>query len=100
MADVVQQLVATEVAAQKLGGRGISVAEADQALRNRHVLLRNRRGHADRPLVAERRLLIGHTDGGRLITLVIEATFEPTTWLLITGWDSTARERTLLERAT
>ncbi len=100
VADLVQQLVATEVAMQKLGARGISGAEADQTLRNRHVLLRNRRGHPDRPHPADRRLLIGQTDGGRSITLVIEATLDPTTWLMITGWDSTARERTILGRAT
>ena len=85
MADVVQQLVATELAVHKLGGRGIAVAGADQTLRNRHVLLLNRRGNPDRPQSADRRLLIGQTDGGRFITLVIEATLDPTTWLLITG---------------
>jgi hypothetical protein len=44
VADVVQQLVATEIAIEKLGARGISMAEAEQTLRNLHVLLRNRRG--------------------------------------------------------
>jgi hypothetical protein len=98
--EVVRQLVATEVAIRKLGARAISMAEADQTLRNRHVLLLNRRGNPDRPQPADRRLLIGQTDGGRFITLVIETTLDPATWLLITGWDSTARERTILERAT
>jgi hypothetical protein len=44
-----------------------------------------------------RRLLIGRTDGGRCRTLVIERTVEPTTWLVITGWDSTDVERKFLE---
>jgi hypothetical protein len=41
-------------------------------------------------------LLIGRTDGGRCLTLVIEQTVEPTTWLVITGWGSTDVERKLL----
>jgi hypothetical protein len=34
----------------------------------------------------QRRLLIGRTDGGRALTLVIEQTIDPTTWLIVTGW--------------
>jgi hypothetical protein len=45
-----------------------------------------------------RRLLIGLTDGGRALTIVIEPTVDPTTWLIVTGWSSTAVERNLLER--
>jgi len=98
VADVVHQLFATEEALDKLGGRGISIGEAEQLLRNRHVLLRNLRGHPDRRQRQARRLLIGLTDGERVITLVVQATIEPTTWLLITGWDATAVERRLIER--
>jgi hypothetical protein len=29
---------------------------------------------------------------------VIERTVDPTTWLIVTGWSSTAIERNLLER--
>lgn len=45
-----------------------------------------------------RRLMIGTTDGGRALTLVIERTIEPTTWLIVTGWSSTDAERNLLGR--
>jgi len=31
------------------------------------------------------------------VTVVIEATLDPTTWLPITAWDATAAERKLLE---
>jgi len=96
VADVVRQLFATEEALDKLGGRGISIGEAEQLLRNRHVLVRNLRGHPDRRQREARRLLIGLTDGERAITLVVQA--KPTTWLLITGWDATAVERRLIER--
>jgi hypothetical protein len=33
---------------------------------------------------------------GRSLTLVIEQTVEPTSWLTITGWESTEIERKLL----
>jgi hypothetical protein len=97
--DVVNQLLATEVALDKLGVRGISTAEAEQAIWNRHVVIRNRRGRPERRQREARRLLIGRSDAGRLLTLVIEETIEPTTWLLITGWESTPAERMILERS-
>lgn len=93
MADNVHQLLATEVAVEKLAGRRISIAEAEQTLRNRHVLVGNVRGAAQRRQSKTRRLLIGATDGGRPLTLVVEETIDPTTWLLVTGWDSTTVER-------
>jgi hypothetical protein len=45
-----------------------------------------------------RRLLIGSTDGGRVLTLVIEQTTDPTTWLIVTGWSATLAERRILRR--
>jgi hypothetical protein len=38
------------------------------------------------------------TDGGRALTLVVEQTVDSTTWLIVTGWDSSPRERKLLMR--
>jgi len=43
-------------------------------------------------------LLVGRTDGGRALTLVVERTLDPTTWVVITGWSSTDAERRILER--
>jgi len=43
-----------------------------------------------------RRLMIGRTDGGRALTLVVERTSDSATWLTVTGWDATPRERRLL----
>ena len=97
--DVVNQLLATEVALGKLGARAISSAEAEQALWNRHAVIRNRRGRAERHQQEGRRLLIGRSDGGRYLTLVIEETIEPTTWLIVTGWESTPAERMILEKS-
>lgn len=99
MPDVANQLLATEAALDKLGARSISVVEAEQTIWNRHVLIRNRRGKPERRQPKTRRLVIGESDAGRVLTLVIEETIEPTTWLLITGWDSTPGERKILERS-
>ena len=92
MPDVVHVLVATDRAIEKLGARGISPEEAAQVARNRYAVLSNAR-------VAERRrFLIGVTDGGRVLTLVVEQTVDPTTWLVVTGWSATAAERRILGR--
>lgn len=73
MADVAHELRATTAAVDKLGARGISEAETEQLIHNRNVITPNPGG------VGDRRLMIGLTDGGRTLTLVIEATVEPTT---------------------
>jgi uncharacterized DUF497 family protein len=94
VADAIRELLATEAAMAKLAGRGISTDEAEQVLQNAHVTVRNPRDEH-----GKRRLLIGRSDGGRALTLVIEATIEPTTWLLVTGWNATEVERNLLDQA-
>ncbi len=89
----IAQLLATDAARVKLGARGISIAEAEQLTRNRHATMLNvsrDRGEG------ERLLLIGYTDGGRALTLVIERTVDPTSWLIVTGWIATDRERRIL----
>ncbi len=92
--DSVHRLLATDIALDKLGARGISAHEAEQLLGNRHVTVRNPREAA---AAAKRLLLIGRTDGGRALTLVIEQTADPATWLIVTGWGSTEGERRMLE---
>jgi hypothetical protein len=42
--------------------------------------------------------LIGSTDGGRVLMLVIEQTADATAWLVVTGWGSTLAERRILRR--
>jgi uncharacterized DUF497 family protein len=95
MPDAVHELLATEAALTKLGARGVSADEAGQIARNRHVIVRNPHGAGEQD---KRRLIIGYTDGGRALTLVIERTIDPTTWLIVTGWSATDGERNLLER--
>jgi len=90
--DVVHQLVATERALDKLGARGISADEPTQLPHNRHVIVSNPREPG------RRRFPIGATGGGRVLTLVIEQTVEPTTWPIVTGWSATEAERRILRR--
>lgn len=91
----ISQLLATDVALDKLGARGIAAGNVHQLLGNDHVVVRNPHegGEPD-----ARRLLIGITNGGAALTVVVERTVDPTTWLIVTGWSSTAVERNLLER--
>lgn len=96
--DVIRELLATTAAVRKLGARAISIDETQQLLDNRYVIVRNRGGGRSREQTIARRLLIGRTHGGRTLTLVVERTREPSTWLIITGWEATARERKLLDR--
>ena len=93
MADLIAELLVTEAVIEKLGARGISIEEARQLPRNAHVTVRN--PHEER--TARRRLLIGRTDGGRAVTLVIERTVDPSTWLIVTGWEAANRERRILD---
>jgi hypothetical protein len=92
--DVIYELRVTVAAIEKLAARGISTQEAEELPRNTHVTLRNtgRRRRGRRKLDA-RRMLIGHTNGGRALTLVIERTNDPATWLVITGWTASNDER-------
>jgi hypothetical protein len=98
VARTISQIRATEAAIGKLGARGISQEEAEQLLNNAYVIARNLHGAADRRQPSVRRTLIGRTDGGRVLTLVIEQTLEPSSWLIVTGWTATERERRILAR--
>jgi hypothetical protein len=93
MAEMIAQLLATDAARVKLGARDISTAEAEQLARNRHATMRNPRARGQE---GDRLLLVGHTDGGRALTLVLERTVDPTSWLIVTGWESSERERRIL----
>lgn len=76
MAEAIAELLVTATAIDKLGARGITPEESDQLRRNVYVIARN--PHQDPR--GERAFLIGETDGGRVLTLVIERTGDPTTW--------------------
>ncbi len=99
MVDVVRELYFTEVAVEKLARRRIYPEEAGQLISNPHTVARNPgRDRGSSAARHRRRLMVGTTAGGRALTLVIEPTFEPTDWLVITGWDSTNHERRMVRR--
>ncbi len=92
----VVELLFTEAAIDKVGTRQISMDEVAQIPRNAHITVRNPRSQSDQ---AQRLLLIGETDGGRALTVVIERTGDPISWLVITAWNATQAERNLLHRS-
>jgi hypothetical protein len=94
--DVIHELLATTAAADKLGARAISIDEAQQLIDNRYVIVRNPGRRRRRARELARRLVIGRTDGGRALTLVVERTSDPGTWVIVTGWSATDRERKIL----
>jgi uncharacterized DUF497 family protein len=93
MPESIRELLVTEAAIDKLGARSITTDDARQLPRNSHVIVSNPREQPP----DKRRLLIGRTNGGRSLTLVVERTVDPTTWLIVTGWDSSPRERRLIQ---
>jgi hypothetical protein len=71
----------------ELAAHQITAHEVMQILRNRFTVRRNRRNRSGD------RQLIGETDGGRVLTIVLASTTEPDRWRPVTGWDSSPQER-------
>jgi hypothetical protein len=88
----ISELVFTLAAVSKLAARGISADEVLDLPWNRYRVVPN--PHGPDP---DRRFLIGQTEAGRSLTLVIAPTDEPTAWLVITGWEATHAQRKLLD---
>jgi hypothetical protein len=95
--DVVRELSLTVTAIKKLGTRGISRREVEQLINNRYVIAPNRgRRRRGARRIRTRRIVVGRTNGGRMLTLVVQRTPEPTSWTVVTGWNSTKPERKML----
>ncbi len=77
---------------EHLGRHGISVEEAEELTGNDYVTARNPREPENRIL------MIGRTDGGRVLTVVLEATRDDAIWRPVTGWDATVAQRRLLDQ--
>ena len=82
-----------ETNAEHVAEHGISDVEIDQMLSNPHIVVPNR-GHEPRMF------LVGHTNGGRALTAVIEPTRTEGTWRPITAWDASEAEITRLKEGT
>lgn len=80
---------------EKLATRRISARRSSSCRGTRTSWFATRGRGASR---AGHRLLIGRTDGGRVLALVINWTAEPTTWVVVTGWSATEAEQRKLVR--
>lgn len=71
---------------------GVSKREVEQVVSNRHVTAANPRGELGSLL------LIGETDGGRVLTVPLAPTEDPTTWRPATAFDASRHQRTIFRR--
>lgn len=91
---LIAELLITDVVTEKLARRGIQTDEVEQLPANGAVYMRN-----PRPRVRGSRFMIGPTDGGRLLTVVIVPDeFDDGTWFAKTAWESSRHERTIYLR--
>lgn len=63
-------------------------------LSNMHITTDNPKGGDGRIL------LIGETNGGRILTVSLQETNDPAVWRPVTGWGSSDGERSLFQRNT
>lgn len=75
-----------EINAEHIAEHRIADFEVDQLLWNEHVVVPNRGRES-------RMFLIGTTNGGKILTVVLEPTRMPGTWRPITAWEATTEER-------
>jgi hypothetical protein len=71
----------------ELWAHRITPEEVHQLVRNRPVVRRNKKRRSGT------HKLIGRTNGGRAISVIIAPTHVPERWRPITGWDSTRGEQ-------
>jgi hypothetical protein len=71
---------------------GVVRHEVDGIVWNRMVLTNNPRGEPGSVL------MIGETDGGRLLTVPLVPTGDPTTWRPATAYDASRHHRALFDR--
>ena len=69
---------------------GVDPDEIEQISGNDYVTARNKHDPENRVR------MIGQTNGGRTLTVVLEATRDDVIWRPVTAWDSTSEERGLL----
>lgn len=88
----VSVLILDEHNLAEIARHGVSAAEVVQVTANRHITAPNRRGEPGSIL------LIGETDGGRLLTIPLAQTNDPTTWRTATAFDASHHQRALFRR--
>ena len=89
---VVAELIFDEHNRAEMARHGVTRWEADEVPWNRHIVTKNPRGEARSVL------LIGETDSGRLLTIPLAPTDDPTTWRPATAFDASPHHRSLFDR--
>lgn len=79
-----------ELNASHVAEHNVTQLEVEQLLGNRHVTMPNRK-------YPDRRLLVGETEGGRVLIVSIEPTRMSGTWRPITARDAEPEERRRLK---
>jgi hypothetical protein len=88
----VAELITDQHNLAEMARHHVSRHEVDQIVANRHVISENPRSAAGSVL------LIGETDGGRLLTVPLAPTNDPTTWRPATAFDASRHHRALFDR--
>ena len=89
---VVAELIFDEHNVAEMARHGVTRWEVDDLPWNRQIVTQNSRGEAGGIL------LIGETDGGRLLTVPLAPTDDPTTWRPATAFDASRHHRSLFDR--
>lgn len=89
---VVSDLIFDEHNEREMARHGVTWDEVEQLRENRRVFSDNPRG--ERSSV----LMIGETNGGRLLTVALAPTDDPTTWRPATAFDASRHHRSLFDR--
>lgn len=77
----------------EIARHGVRAREIRQVLDNVPIFVRNKKRHPA-PIV-----MIGPTDGGRMLTVPLGKTGRPEVWRPATAWDSSKHERALYTAA-
>lgn len=76
----------------EMARHAVSSVEVQQVIFNRHVTVANPRGESGSIL------LIGRSDGGRILTVPLAPTDDPGTWRPATAFDASRHQMTLFQR--
>lgn len=89
---LVADLITDEHNVAEMARHGVTHREVGQLIWNRSVISESPRGEAGSVL------LIGETNGGRLLTVPLAPTDDPTTWRPATAYDASRHHRALFDR--
>jgi len=88
----VSELIIDKHNRAEMARHGVTRREVDEVPWNRHIVSENPRGERGSLL------LIGETDGGRLLAVPLAPTDDPTTWRPATAFDASRHHRALFDR--